>query len=70
LSQHDFREAARLASEMGVELLCRCTGAIRDNRGFPGDLVAYVADTFPACRSGDGSRNAVYVLAGGSLLKP
>jgi L-ascorbate 6-phosphate lactonase len=45
----DFREAARLASDMGVELLIPMHWELfATNRGFPGDLVAYVADTFPA----------------------
>jgi L-ascorbate 6-phosphate lactonase len=44
----DFREAARLASDMGAQLLVPMHWELfATNRGFPGDLVAYVADTFP-----------------------
>jgi L-ascorbate metabolism protein UlaG (beta-lactamase superfamily) len=44
----DFREAARLAGDIGVELLVPMHWELfATNRGFPGDLVAYVADTFP-----------------------
>jgi L-ascorbate metabolism protein UlaG (beta-lactamase superfamily) len=44
----DFREAARLANDMGVELLVPMHWELfATNRGFPGDLVGYVADTYP-----------------------
>jgi L-ascorbate 6-phosphate lactonase len=44
----DFREAARLASDMGVELLVPMHWEMfAGNRGFPGDLVTYVAAAFP-----------------------
>jgi L-ascorbate metabolism protein UlaG (beta-lactamase superfamily) len=44
----DFREAARLASDVGVELLIPMHWELfPQNRGYPGDLLAYAADAFP-----------------------
>jgi L-ascorbate 6-phosphate lactonase len=44
----DFREAARLAHDMGVELLVPMHWELfAANRGFPGDLVGYVETRFP-----------------------
>jgi L-ascorbate metabolism protein UlaG (beta-lactamase superfamily) len=44
----DFREAARLASDMGARVLVPMHWELfAGNRGFPGDLVTYVATTFP-----------------------
>lgn len=45
----DFREAARLANDVGVQLLIPMHWELfQTNRGFPGDLVRYVADHFPS----------------------
>ena len=56
----DFREAARLAHDMGVELLVPMHWELfAGNRGFPGDLLAYVETTFPrAVGAGHGPRRA------------
>ncbi len=44
----DFREAARLAHEIGVQVLVPMHWELfGGNRGFPGDLVTYVANAFP-----------------------
>jgi L-ascorbate metabolism protein UlaG (beta-lactamase superfamily) len=44
----DFREAARLASDIDVELMVPMHWELfLHNRGFPGDLVAYVEAEFP-----------------------
>jgi L-ascorbate metabolism protein UlaG (beta-lactamase superfamily) len=44
----DFREAARLAGDIGAEVLVPMHWELfAHNRGFPGDLVAYVADRAP-----------------------
>lgn len=44
----DFREAARLASDMGANILVPMHWELfPGNRGYPGDLVTYVADNFP-----------------------
>jgi L-ascorbate 6-phosphate lactonase len=44
----DYREAARLASDIGVDLLIPMHWELFAlNRGFPGDLVAYTSDHFP-----------------------
>jgi L-ascorbate 6-phosphate lactonase len=44
----DFRDAARLASDMGVELLVPMHWELfAGNQGFPGDLVTYAAKAFP-----------------------
>jgi L-ascorbate metabolism protein UlaG (beta-lactamase superfamily) len=44
----DFREAARLANDIGVDVLVPMHWELfAHNRGFPGDLVTYVADTYP-----------------------
>ena len=44
----DFREAARLAHDVGVELLVPMHWELfASNRGYPGDLLAYVETTFP-----------------------
>jgi L-ascorbate metabolism protein UlaG (beta-lactamase superfamily) len=43
----DFREAARLATDMGADVLVPMHWELfPGNRGYPGDLVAYVADNF------------------------
>jgi L-ascorbate 6-phosphate lactonase len=45
----DFREAARLASDMAVQLLVPMHWELFAlNRGFPGELVSYVADFYPS----------------------
>jgi L-ascorbate metabolism protein UlaG (beta-lactamase superfamily) len=45
----DFREAARLASDIGVQLLIPMHWELfAHNRGFPEHLVQFVADNFPA----------------------
>ena len=44
----DFREAARLANDIGAEVLVPMHWELfAHNRGYPGDLVTYVANTFP-----------------------
>jgi L-ascorbate metabolism protein UlaG (beta-lactamase superfamily) len=44
----DFREAARLASEFGAELLIPMHWELfAHNRGYPSDLIAYVEAEFP-----------------------
>jgi L-ascorbate 6-phosphate lactonase len=44
----DFREAARVASDVGAEVLVPMHWELfPGNRGFPGDLVSYAADHFP-----------------------
>src|SRR5438874_5309491 len=44
----DFREAARLANDMGVQVLVPMHWELfAHNRGFPGDLVTYAASQFP-----------------------
>jgi L-ascorbate metabolism protein UlaG (beta-lactamase superfamily) len=44
----DYREAARLASDIGVQLMVPMHWELfAQNRGFPGDLVAYVEREFP-----------------------
>lgn len=44
----DGREAARLAVEMGARVLVPMHWELfANNRGYPGDLAAYVASTFP-----------------------
>jgi L-ascorbate metabolism protein UlaG (beta-lactamase superfamily) len=44
----DYREAARLASDIGVQLLIPMHWELfAQNRGFPGDLVAYIEREFP-----------------------
>jgi L-ascorbate metabolism protein UlaG (beta-lactamase superfamily) len=44
----DFREAARLANDIGVDVLVPMHWELfAHNRGFPGDLVSYVASAFP-----------------------
>jgi L-ascorbate 6-phosphate lactonase len=44
----DFREAARLASDIGVQLLIPMHWELfAHNRGFPDQLVGFVADNFP-----------------------
>ena len=45
----DFREAARLAHDVGAEVLVPMHWELfPHNRGFPGDLVTYVSDHFPS----------------------
>jgi L-ascorbate metabolism protein UlaG (beta-lactamase superfamily) len=45
----DPREAARLASDIGVQLLIPMHWELfSHNRGFPGDLVAYVEREYPS----------------------
>jgi L-ascorbate metabolism protein UlaG (beta-lactamase superfamily) len=45
----DFREAARLASDLGVEVLLPMHWELfESNRGFPGDLLSYVAQRYPS----------------------
>jgi len=45
----DYREAARLASDMGAEVLVPMHWELfPGNRGYPGDLVSYVADRYPS----------------------
>ncbi len=44
----DFREAARLANDIGAEVLVPMHWELfAGNRGFPGDLVTYVTTNFP-----------------------
>jgi L-ascorbate metabolism protein UlaG (beta-lactamase superfamily) len=44
----DYREAARLASEIGARLLVPMHWELFErNRGYPGELLAYMADHFP-----------------------
>jgi L-ascorbate 6-phosphate lactonase len=44
----DFREAARIANDIGVDVLVPMHWELfTHNRGFPGDLVTYVASAFP-----------------------
>jgi L-ascorbate metabolism protein UlaG (beta-lactamase superfamily) len=44
----DFREAARLASDLGVEVLVPMHWELFEtNRGYPGDLVRFAAEHFP-----------------------
>jgi L-ascorbate metabolism protein UlaG (beta-lactamase superfamily) len=44
----DFREAARLANDIGVHVLVPMHWELfAHNRGYPGDLVTYVANTYP-----------------------
>jgi L-ascorbate metabolism protein UlaG (beta-lactamase superfamily) len=44
----DFREAARLASDVGASVLVPMHWELfAGNRGFPGDLVAYASEHFP-----------------------
>lgn len=44
----DFREAARLAHDVGAKVLVPMHWELfPHNRGFPGDLVAFTADNFP-----------------------
>jgi len=44
----DFREAARLASELGVEVLVPMHWELFEtNRGYPGDLVRFAAEHAP-----------------------
>ncbi|MGI9148807.1 MAG: MBL fold metallo-hydrolase [Chloroflexota bacterium] len=44
----DFREAARLANDIGVDILVPMHWELFDqNRGYPGDLVTFVTNTFP-----------------------
>ena len=44
----DFREAARLATDISVQLLIPMHWELfAHNRGFPGHLVGFVADNFP-----------------------
>ena len=44
----DFREAARLASDMGAEVLVPMHWELfNHNRGFPGDLLHYVTERYP-----------------------
>ena len=44
----DFREAARLAHDVGAEVLVPVHWELfPHNRGFPGELVAFAADHFP-----------------------
>lgn len=45
----DFREAARVASDVGAEVLVPMHWELfAHNRGFPGDLLAYTTEHFPA----------------------
>ena len=45
----DFREAARLASDLGAEVMVPMHWELfQTNRGYPGDLVSYAAQAFPA----------------------
>jgi L-ascorbate metabolism protein UlaG (beta-lactamase superfamily) len=44
----DFREAARLAHDLGVEVLVPMHWELFEtNRGYPGDLVTFAATAFP-----------------------
>ena len=44
----DFREAARLAADVGAQVLVPMHWELfAHNRGFPGDLVAYANEHFP-----------------------
>jgi L-ascorbate 6-phosphate lactonase len=57
----DFREAARLASDIGAQVLVPMHWELfAHNRGFPGDLVSYVADRYP--------RLSVLVMGRGARL--
>lgn len=60
----DFREATRLAHDIGAELLVPMHWELfPQNRGFPGDLVAFVADHFPSLSvlvMGRGARLTVF----------
>jgi L-ascorbate metabolism protein UlaG (beta-lactamase superfamily) len=45
----DYREAARLASDIGVDILVPMHWELfPGNRGYPGDLVTYVANHYPS----------------------
>lgn len=45
----DFREAARLASDLGVEVMLPMHWELYEgNRGYPGDLLSYVAQRHPS----------------------
>ena len=57
----DFREAARLAGDIGAEVLVPMHWELfAHNRGFPGDLVGYVAERVP--------RLSVLVMGRGARL--
>jgi L-ascorbate 6-phosphate lactonase len=59
----DFREAARTASDMGADVLVPMHWELfPHNRGFPGDLVTFVADHYPGLSvlvMGRGNRLAI-----------
>ncbi len=60
-----FREAARLAHDLGVRALVPIHWELFPrNRGYPGDLVAYVADTYPELTVLVTGRGAKVVWAG------
>jgi L-ascorbate 6-phosphate lactonase len=45
----DFREAARLATDIGAQVLVPMHWELfAHNRGYPGDLVSYATDTYPS----------------------
>ena len=57
----DFREAARLASDIGATVLVPMHWELfAHNRGYPGDLVSYVTDRYP--------RLSVLVMGRGARL--
>src|SRR5262249_57478632 len=44
----DYREAARLANDIGAQVLLPMHWELfAHNRGYPGDLIAHVADNYP-----------------------
>ena len=57
----DYREAARLAADMGAQVLVPMHWELfAGNRGYPGDLLAYVTEHFP--------RLSVLVLGRGACV--